>query len=115
MDEIVFKEFFVSGLDDKVRVWNCDKLIVYSEDGVAVHDHEAEDYALRLNVVDFIHISTENVFTCARVLIKEGKIKHNVSIYLPKSNTQCFIDKNGRMDSWPSELNRLEDWLSRLM
>ena len=107
-------------VDDKeLKVFETDKILVYSATGEAAPDVEAEEYALQLVTKDQIHVSTDNVLHYARALYKEGKIKAPVfSVLVIDENGlifQSFLDKDGRMDDWHPDLNRIENVLTRLL
>jgi len=101
----------------ELKVWETDKLLIFSKNGEAVPDAEAEKYAYSFLLRDNIHISTDNVLMAARALLREGKIPMFSVLVIDKDgNTfQSFLDKDARMDDWHKDLCRIDDWLGRLM
>lgn len=103
----------------ELKIFEADKILIYSASGEAVPDALAEEYALQLLTKNTLHVSTDNVLHNARVLYKEGRIKAAVfSVLVIDKNGltfQSFLDKDGRMDDWHSDLCRMDNVYARML
>lgn len=74
--------------------------MIYSPEGEAVSDFEAENYAYRFLKQDELNVSSQNVVDWVRVMVKDGVIDwKDIKVYF--RDQELLIDKNGRMNHWP--------------
>jgi hypothetical protein len=80
------------------------KRLMYGKTFPAVSDDEAEYIASKL-AESSIAVSTANVVTAARALIKEGKLNHEDIVFVhsrPDGSTKEIpVDKNGKLAYHP--------------
>lgn len=74
--------------------------ISYSKKGIPVADHKAMEYAKILKTSDLI-VSTENVITCARILIKQGELPADTEFYFDKEKIEQVEDTPYKFKFWP--------------
>jgi hypothetical protein len=93
------------------------KIIEYSEQGVAYSDHRAEDIAREFlrGDDDYICVSTENIITATRALVKEKYILHDQVQFLFREEPLA-MDRGGGLYHWPRGFcDSTEGWLMRLL
>jgi hypothetical protein len=92
--------------------------ITYCKDGIAVPDHQAEEYAKNISEED-LRVASELVVHYARVLIAEGILSSDTIFeYEVDGVVVCSqkADSNGRLKEWPEGFcNHLDSYLDRLL
>lgn len=96
------------------------KEVVFSKDGKAVSDYEAENYAYRLIETDVIHISNDLVLNYVRVMIAEGALDHKDIKFTfidqwTGAAENVLADKNGSLSAYPQCLDFTCNALSRIL
>lgn len=93
------------------------KIIEYSDQGVAYPDHRAEEIAKEflLSDDDYICVSTENIITATRALVKEKLIPYDQVRFLFREEPLA-MDRGAGLYHWPRGFcDATEGWLMRLL